>query len=425
MEIKKVTERIQNDLEELARFTATPGSGCTRLPFTKEARGAVEYIKKEMAEAGLLVWEDAAGNVFGILEGENREAPCIMMGSHYDSVINGGNFDGIAGVACAIEVARQLRERGVPRKRSFVAAGFCDEEGTRFGTGFFGSGAMLGKWDVEACQRFKDTAGISVYEAMEEYGLDPRRIKEAEWRPGSIGCFIEAHVEQGPVLAAKGTELGLVDCIVGIQRYMVTVKGRADHAGTTPMDMRIDAMEMAGRVISSLPGWAREYEDGTVATVGYIHASPGGINIVAKEVQFSVDIRSRSNRHIDEIAGRLKEALEAASVACGGSYEMEQKLKIRPLHLSEELLAVMERACMDRGYSYQRMPSGAGHDTLEIGQTIPSVMVFVPSKDGRSHCPVEWSAYEDLAKAAVLSADLVEAVLCGQKTSRAILCGYG
>jgi allantoate deiminase len=218
-------------------------------------------------------------------------------------------------------------------------------------------------------------------------------------------------VEQGPVLAAKGTELGLVDCIVGIQRYMVTVKGRADHAGTTPMDMRADAMEMASGAIFGLPAWAREYEDGTVATVGYISAKPGGINIVAEEVQFSVDIRSRNSRHIDEIAQKLKEALEHAAENCGGSYEMEQKLKIRPLHLSEELLAVMERACKDRGYSYQRMPSGAGHDTLKIGQTIPSVMVFVPSKDGRSHCPVEWSEYVDLAKAAVLGADLIETLI--------------
>ena len=148
MELEYITKRIESDLKALGQFTATPGKGCTRLPFTKEAREAVDFLRKQMEGAGLKVKEDMAGNIFGILEGEDPKAPCVMMGSHYDSVINGGNFDGIAGVACAIETARQLQERGIKRKRNFVAAGFCDEEGVRFGTGFFGSGSMLGKRDV-------------------------------------------------------------------------------------------------------------------------------------------------------------------------------------------------------------------------------------------------------------------------------------
>lgn len=411
MELEKITERIRCDLKQLEQFTATPGNGCTRLPFTKEAGDAVEFIKKQMKGAGLSVMEDAAGNVFGILTGEDRDAPCVMMGSHYDSVVNGGNFDGIAGVVGAIETARQLRERGVQLKRNYVAAGFCDEEGIRFGTGFFGSGAMMGNRDTAYCRDVTDPDGVSVYEAMKEYGLDPEKIETAKWKDGSIGYFIESHVEQGPVLDAEHVELGLVDCIAGIQRYMITVKGRADHAGTTPMNMRQDAVEAASKVISQIPGWAREADDGTVATVGYVHVSPGGINIVAEKVEFSVDIRSRNDGHINEIVDKMKKELDAAVAFYDGSYEIVEKLKITPVYLSDSLISILEQSCQERGFSYKKMASGAGHDALEIGQVIPSVMVFVASKNGRSHCPVESSKYEDLAKAFVAATDLAVRLL--------------
>ena len=229
MGIEEVTGRIAANLEHLKQYTATPGEGCTRLPFTKEAREAAEYLKGLMEEAGLEVREDAAGNVIGIMKGEDPSLPCVMMGSHYDSVVNGGDYDGIAGVICAVEVARQLKEKGITPKRNFAVVGFCDEEGMRFGTGYFGSGAMLGHRDVEYCKKFKDTDGISIYDAMKGYGLDPEKIGDAKWPDGSIGYFLEAHIEQGPVLDAENIELGLVDCIVGIQRYMVTVHGRSDQ----------------------------------------------------------------------------------------------------------------------------------------------------------------------------------------------------
>ena len=411
MAIEDITGRIARDLEHLKQYTATPGEGCTRLPFTKEARDAVEFLKQLMAEAGLEVSEDAAGNVIGVLKGEDPDAPCVMMGSHYDSVVNGGDYDGIAGVISAIEVARQLQESGVPRKCNFVAVGFCDEEGMRFGTGYFGSGAMLGNRDVEYCKNFKDTDGISIYDAMKGYGLDPERIGEAKWPDGSIGHFLEAHIEQGPVLDAENIEIGLVDCIVGIQRYMVTVHGRADHAGTTPMDMRLDAVDAATKVISKIADWAREKADGTVATTGYINTVPGGMNIVAEKVEFTVDIRSKNNDNINDIARRIRAALDREVGAMGGSYEIDTKLVITPVNLSQDMLSVMEESCKAHEYSYKYLPSGAGHDSLEIGQVLPTVMIFVPSKEGRSHCPVEFTKYSDLAKASVVMAELAQKLL--------------
>ena len=408
MGIEDVTGRIARDLEHLKQYTATPGNGCTRLPFTKEARDAVNYLKELMTEAGLEVTEDAAGNVIGTLKGEDPDAPCVMMGSHYDSVVNGGDYDGIAGVICAIEVARILKEEGFVPKRNFVVVGFCDEEGMRFGTGYFGSGAMLGHRDVEYTKKFADTDGVTIYDAMKGYGLDPEKIGEAAWKEGSIGQFLEAHIEQGPVLDAEGTELGLVEGIVGIQRYMVTVHGRADHAGTTPMDMRMDAVDAATKVISKIADWAREKADGTVSTVGYINTVPGGMNIVAEKVEFTVDIRSMNNDNINDITNRIRKALDKEVAEYGGSYEMDNKLTITPVHLSSEMLDFMEEDCKERGYTYRRMPSGAGHDSLEIGQSIPTVMIFTPSKDGRSHCPVEFTKYSEFAKASVIMKDLAK-----------------
>ena len=411
MVIEEITGRIARDLEHLKQFTATPGNGCTRLPFTKEARQAVDYLKELMKDSGLEVSEDAAGNVIGVLKGEDPDAPCVMMGSHYDSVYNGGDYDGIAGVICAIEVARLLKEEGITPKRNFVAVGFCDEEGTRFGTGYFGSGAMLGHRDVEYTKKFSDKDGVSIYDAMKEYGLDPGKVGEAAWEEGKIGSFLEAHIEQGPVLDAENTEIGLVDCIVGIQRYMVTVNGRADHAGTTPMDMRKDAVDAATKVISKIADWAREKADGTVATVGYINTVPGGMNIVAEKVEFTVDIRSRNNDNINDIAARIKKALEREVKEFNGSFEIVNKLTITPVELSEEMLDIMENGCKERGYTYKRMLSGAGHDALEIGQVLPTVMLFVPSKEGRSHCPVEFTKYSDFAKAAVIMQSLAKELL--------------
>ena len=411
MGIDRITGRIAQDLECLKQFTATPGNGCTRLPFTPEARDAVDYLKDVMSDEGLEVYEDAAGNVIGILRGTDPSLPCVMSGSHYDSVINGGNYDGIGGVVCSVEMARQIVEKGIPHKRDLVIVGFNDEEGMRFGTGYFGSGAIMGHRDAEYCRTFKDINGVSIYDAMMEYGLDPEKVTDAAWKPGSIGRFVEAHIEQGPVLDQKGIEIGLVTGIVGIQRYMVTVHGRADHAGTTPMDMRMDAVDTASKVISKIADWAREKADGTVATVGVITVKPCGMNIVAESCEFSVDIRSMNQYNIEDIVRRIRAALDRECKIMGGSYEMDTKLVIEPVELDAEMLDILEDACKEKNYSYMRLPSGAGHDSLEIGQQLSTVMLFVGSKDGRSHAPVEFSKYSDLAKATVLMTELVERLL--------------
>ena len=308
------------------------------------------------------VKEDAAGNVFGILKGTDASLPCVMTGSHFDSVLHGGNYDGIGGVICSMEVARQIIDMGLEHKRDLVVVGFMDEEGMRFGTGYFGSGAILGHRDASYTRQFADINGVTIAEAMKEYGLDPDKLEDAKWPDGSIGSFVEAHIEQGPVLDQKQIELGLVTGIVGIQRYMVTIHGRADHAGTTPMDMRLDAADAAAKVISKIADWAREKADGTVATVGLIKVPNGGMNIVAEQVEFTVDIRSMNNDNINDIANRIKAALTRECKIMGGTYEIDTKLVITPVELNSSMLDILEDSCKKRGYSYMRLPSGAGHD---------------------------------------------------------------
>ncbi len=404
------TKRISENLEALKAFTASPGNGCTRMPFSKETRDAAEYLKKVMAEAGLEVTEDVVGNIFGVLPGKDRTKPCIMIGSHYDSVYNGGDYDGIAGVVCGIELARILKDDGANLTADFVVAAFMDEEGCRFGTGYFGSKSMLGDMTLEECQHFTDRDGISVYDAMKSYGLVPENLKEAAWDLDRIGKYIEVHIEQGPVLDAKKIELGLVNCIVGIQRYMVTVNGRADHAGTTPMDMRMDAVDMATKVISKIADMARAEGNGTVATVGYVKAVPGGMNVVAQSMDFSVDIRSVNNDVINRIADNMRACLDEETKKGNGSYSIDTKLVITPVDMSAGMLDIMEDSCKKHEYSYLRMPSGAGHDALAIGQVKDTVMLFVPSKDGRSHCPEEYTPYESFGKACEVLTDLLYAL---------------
>ena len=254
--MEELEQAIARRLEEFSRFTATPGQGCTRLPFTKETRQGAEYLKGEMKQLGLEVWEDPAGSVFGRLPGRERSLPCMMCGSHLDSVVSGGNYDGASGIMCALEIARRLDREKL--ERDFVVCALMDEEGCRFGGGYFGSKAIMGEIDPEYCRRVKDPEGVSVAQQMEAYGLDPEAVGQAAWAPGSIGYYLEIHPEQGPVLDRKGIPLGLVTGIVGIRRYEVTILGQSNHAGTTPMDQRKDALTGAARVFLFVENLARE-----------------------------------------------------------------------------------------------------------------------------------------------------------------------
>ncbi|HCJ58644.1 MAG TPA: Zn-dependent hydrolase [Clostridiaceae bacterium] len=390
--------RIAQDIEALSRYNATPGEGLTRFSFTKEDRGAREYIKKEMEKAGLRVYEDGAGTIIGRLEGKNQDAPVIMLGSHFDSVKNGGNFDGNAGVVTALEISRVLKENKMELNHPVEFVAIVEEEGGRFGSGLFGSRAMAGKIPREQLDLLKDEDGVTIAKAMSDFGLDPDNILQAVREPGDIKAFLELHIEQGPVLEHEEKSIGIVQYIVGINQMEVVIEGRADHAGTTPMDMRRDALDAAAGVIYNISGFAGSLKDGTVATVGSITALPGAANIVPGKVKFTIDVRSKDEGSICKVIDFVKSRLEDARREKEVTYTIDSKLKVSPVEMNEEIIKLCYKNCEALGFSRMNMLSGAGHDAMVMSELTRVGLIFVPSKNGRSHCPEEWTDYEDLQR---------------------------
>lgn len=391
-------ERIKKDIEELARFNSTPGQGLTRFSFTEEDRKAREYIKGQMKEAGLEVYEDAAGTVVGRRAGMYNDLPVVMIGSHFDSVKNGGNFDGPAGVVAALEIARVLKERNIKTRHPMEFVAMIEEEGGRFGAGLFGSRAMVGKVTRPELYTFKDKNGITTAEAMKEFGFNPENIERAKREPGSIKAFIELHIEQGPVLEAENRDIGIVDTIVGLRHYEVEITGRPDHAGTTPMNMRADALVLSSAAVLEINRLAKEAGEGTVATVGDLKVSPGAANIVPGKVVFTIDVRSRRENIIEDIACKVEKLLEEKCKAEGFTFKMDCKISVPPVHVPGYFIENLKAKCEELGFSYRQMTSGAGHDAMIMAAMTDICLLFVPSKNGRSHCPEEWTDYDQLQK---------------------------
>lgn len=390
-------ERIQRDIETLAQFSCVEGIGCTRYTYTKEFAQARDYIVSEMKAAGLAVREDPVGIVIGRMEGKNPSAPVIMTGSHFDTVKTGGRFDGPAGVSAALETARTLHDEGFVPECPIEFVALPEEEGARFGGGLFGSRAMCGQLKPNELETYKDWDGVSIAEAMREYGLDPSKADEARRKPGEIGVFLELHIEQGPILENNRTDVGIVDAIVGIKCFTVTVRGRSDHAGTTPLNMRADTALAAAKAITAGTQRAIDLGDGTVVTFGRIETVPGAFNIVAKETVFTIDCRSRSMDSVDTVIGAIRASLEkSVSENAGLSFEMNEALRAQPVLTKPEVQELLEKHASDAGISTMKLLSGAGHDAMIMGSICDVAMVFVPSKGGRSHVPEEWTDYADL-----------------------------
>ncbi|MCI8513611.1 MAG: Zn-dependent hydrolase [Lachnospiraceae bacterium] len=394
-------ERIQRDIETLARYSSVEGIGCTRYTYTKEYAQARDYVVSEMKAAGLTVREDAVGTIVGRLEGKNPDAPVLMTGSHLDTVKTGGRFDGIAGVCAALETARVLHEEGFVPECPVEFVAMPEEEGARFGGGLFASRAMCGKLYENELETYKDADGVSMAKAMKAYGLDPSRAGEAERKPGEVGTFLELHIEQGPVLENEKIQVGVVEAIVGLKCMIVTVRGRSDHAGSTPMNMRADAMLASAKAMVAGTQRALDQKDGTVVTFGRLEIKPGAFNIVANETDFYIDCRSRSMESVDAVLEEIEASLKkSAEENPGLSYHIEEKLRAYPVLMKPSVQELLEKKAEEAGISTRRILSGAGHDAMIMGSLCDVAMVFVPSKDGRSHVPEEWTDYEDLRNGA-------------------------
>lgn len=381
-------KRVNSHIEQLSEFTATPDKGTTRLTYSAEDLKARNYIKSKMDEYGLQVKEDGFGNIFGKLEGEIKDAPSVIIGSHFDSVPNGGSYDGPAGVVTGLEVAALFSKKKLKPKYPLEILALIEEEGSRFGGGLMGSRGIVGLLTDEDFRKLKDKDGITTEEAMLKVGLNPNLPKKRD--PKTIKAFLELHIEQGPILEEKNIPIGVVEAIVGLTQLEVTVTGQAGHAGTTPMDRRADALVAAAKIIAELPNIAEEEGEGTVITTGRLNVFPNGANVIPEKVVFTIDIRAGKEIHVLNVIERVKSVLKSYSHG-GINTNLEQLLYIQPKELNEYIRSLLKKKSEELNIPYCPINSGAGHDAMVFSDYTDVGMIFIPSKDGLSHCPEEWS----------------------------------
>lgn len=397
--MKVNTPRIKTHIDELSAFTATPGKGVTRLTYSQEDKQAREYIKAKMSDYGLQVSEDGIGNIFGKLQAENNDAPSVIVGSHFDSVPHGGAYDGTAGVVVGLEVAALFQEEQIKPTVPLEIIAMVEEEGTRFGGGLMGSRSMVGDITDEELDTVQDKDGISLRTAMEANKLNPDVPRK---RAGeTIKAFLEMHIEQGPILEDKNIPIGIVQSITGITQLEISVKGQAGHAGTTPMNQRADALLPASEIISKLPALASEIGKGMVITTGSLQVYPNGANVIPGEVVFTVDIRSDEEYDILQAIENVKELVYSFNRNKIDT-KIEQKTYIPPKALNPSIRELLRTQSEKLQIPYDTINSGAGHDAMVLSDITDTGMVFIPSKNGLSHCPEEWSSAEDIAFSAAI-----------------------
>lgn len=398
-----IAGRIERHIADTKKITSTPGKGVTRLPFTLESKRCVHYLGDKMKELGLAVEEDPSGAIIGVLPGESKER--IMIGSHYDSVKNGGAYDGMAGILCGIEIAAYYVRNNIIPPYTLEIVGLNDEEGERFGGGYLSSKAFFGRWSTDSLKSYVDSQGISYYDAMILYGIDPEHLMRAERARKGWKGYIEIHVEQGPIMEDAKVDIGIVENIVAIQRYYITIIGKADHAGTQPMNTRSDAVMAALDVINVMRKYVSEHK-GMVGTVGEIHVSPNAINVVPEKIVFSIDVRSSKQEWINECITSIHNELKKKN-SKGFTHKLEPTLENSVITMKPEWADLLEESANRFQFSNMRIDSGAGHDAAIIGQEIDTAMLFVPSVGGRSHIPEEYSKEMDLAKAVLTTVDFI------------------
>jgi allantoate deiminase len=392
-------ERLWRRISDLGEIGKQRGGGVTRLSLTEEERAAKDLVASYMEEAGLSVYEDAVGNLFGRREGRDPGSPTVLVGSHVDSVYNGGNFDGPLGVLAGIEVLQTMGERGMETEHPIEVVAFTDEEGARFSFGMIGSRALAGKLGAGDLENYEDGDAVSVAEAMRVYGLDPEKVGDAARPEGSIEAYVELHIEQGRVLESEDLPVGVVTGIAGAVWLRFILDGETGHAGATPMNLRRDALAAAAEIMGLIE--AETAKTGTaVGTVGQLDLEPGGINIIPGKVRFSLDLRDIDEGVRDGVEARIMEGAEEVCRRRGVELEVETLQRLAPAPCSDLVRGAAERACRRLGIRVHALPSGAGHDGMQLADLCPMGMIFVRSRGGVSHNPNEWSSKEDCAAGA-------------------------
>jgi len=375
--------RVIERCRQIAACTEVPGE-TTRLFLSPPVRRVHALLTEWMQAASMSVRIDAAGNLRGVLPGPTAHAPRLVLGSHLDTVPNAGAFDGILGVVLGIAVAEEVRGQSLPF--SIEVIGFSEEEGVRFSTPFLGSLAVIGKLDAETLAR-ADRNGVTIAEAIRIFGLNLSELPNAALAAGSF-AYLELHIEQGPLLESEGLPLGIVEAIAGQTRMTFVFEGRANHAGTTPMHLRRDALAAAAQWITEVEAYANEHT-GLVATVGKIEAQPGAGNVVAARVTASLDVRHPNDDARTAAVRALVSAAELAAAKRGVKLATQTHLEQPAVPMDPHLTRLLESDAKKAQTPARRMPSGAGHDAMIVAQRLPAAMLFLRSPGGISHHPDE------------------------------------
>lgn len=407
-ELRVDLSRIKADILELAEIGRNADDrGIYRMAFTNADLQGKHWLRERIEAARLEARCDGAANVSGIMQG-HADLPRVLVGSHIDTVPCAGALDGTLGVVVGLECLRSLREADVQLARTLELIAFSDEEG-RFG-GMFGSQAVCGEINPEKLATMRDHDGIPLKEEMQRQGFDPMEALDAVRDPSSIAAYLELHIEQGPVLDKRHLPLGIVDQITGLFTWSVWLRGEANHAGTTPMDMRNDAFMGLADFAHEVPRILEENgSDRSRATIGKAQILPGAVNTVPGLVEFSIDVRDTSQDVLEELSIAFRKALSAIARRRNLMFEFEQKSMIPPVGCDPDIVALLEKQAKRLNLESLTMPSGAAHDAQIMGRAVPVGMIFVPSKNGQSHSPAEWTAWCDIeAGANVMLHTLIE-----------------
>ncbi|MCK4557105.1 MAG: Zn-dependent hydrolase, partial [Candidatus Aminicenantes bacterium] len=366
--------------------------------FSKADLEARDWLKERIESSGLALGEDGAGNIFGRKEGKGKT---IMAGSHIDTVINGGMFDGSIGVLSALECLRRIKEENIPHSKPLEVASFTDEEGNLSGD-FLGSRAFTGLLDKEILEKGLTQFGVHLVEILEGTDFTIQSIMEAHKQRPDIEAFIEIHIEQGPVLETENKTIGIVDIIAGKHYRWCSFAGKASHSGTTPLELRQDAfLGLADFALKSTQHVATEHY-GSMVTIGRVSVRPGAFSIVPGQVDFSFEFRSQSKKTLEELKKHLFSLAEDVASTRGLEFGSKLVDETEPVSIPARIQDIMKDECENLGYSSMTLPSGAGHDVQILASVAEPGMIFIPCVDGISHSPQEMIQWEDLEKGANL-----------------------
>lgn len=383
--------RLEQSIKEMGMIGRVPeAKGVTRLALSNEDKSGRDLFRRWLAEAGLEIRIDAMGNIFGLRPGTDPDAPSVMIGSHLDSVKNAGMFDGAVGVLGGLEVIRALNDNNIKTKRTIIVANFTNEEGARFQLDMMGSAFFSGKKTAEELYAIADDCGLTVGDELERIGYKGSQTV-------SVGNYLEFHIEQGPVLDAEGVNIGVVEGIQGISWWKCEYIGEANHAGSTPLHLRRDALLGAATLALELNKLAKRIGNACVVTMGRIKTYPDVINIVPGRCSFTVDFRQYSPALFEKGKYEINQLVKECAKNRGLASKFKKLADVDPVVFDKSMTTLIENSAKELGLSTKRLYSGAGHDAQFLAKVCPTAMIFVPSLGGRSHSPEEWTEFSDIA----------------------------